>query len=61
MRRNGFVLSNKNSITNFGAVRGLRERHKTEPSLIVCAKAEKEIGRRVLRFRVILSESTGVC
>jgi hypothetical protein len=61
MRRNGFVLSNKNIITYFGAVRGLKERHKTELSPIVCAKAEKETGLRVLHPRVALSQSTSVC
>jgi len=61
MSRNGFVLPNKNIITNFGAVRGLRERHKTESSPIICAKAEKVTGLSVLRSGVTLSQSTGVC
>jgi len=61
MRRNGFVLSNKNIITHFAAVQGLRERHKTESSPILRAKAENETGLRVLRSRVALSQSAGVC
>ena len=61
MRRNGFVLSNKNIITYFGAVRGLKERHKTELSPVVCAKAQKETDLGVVHSRVALSQSTGVC